>query len=59
MKYWDINGTQAILKRQIRNNNKKSVNHVYRNLNISGIRFIVTNDTFITSEERQELLYII
>lgn len=59
MKYWDISQNQAVLKRQVRNNNNKFVNHLYRNLQITGIRFIINTDTFITSEERQELLYII
>jgi hypothetical protein len=59
MKYWELKENKAILKRQIINNNNKLVNHVYNNLELQGIRFLIKQDRSITLEEKTELLYIL
>ena len=57
MKYWSITGSKAILKRQVRNNNNKLVNHSFNNILIGGIRFLIKNDNLISDLERAELLF--
>ena len=57
MKYWNVKGSVATLKRQVLNNNRKMVNFEFRNLGISGIRFLISTDLNITELEKKELLF--
>jgi len=57
MKYWELTENVATLKRQVLNNNHRLVKHSFNNILLSGIRFLISNDNLISSEEKQELLY--
>ena len=59
LKYWDVIENTAILKRKVSHYNNKKLTHKFVNITMSGIRFLIASDIFITQEEKQELLYII
>lgn len=57
MKYWNVVENVATLKRQVVNNNRRMVQFSFRNLDVSGIRFLISTETLINSEEKAELLF--
>ena len=59
LKYWDVEGNTAILKRKVIHYNNKKLTHKFVNITMQGIRFLICQDEFISDAEKQELLYII
>jgi len=57
MKYWDLKNNVATLKRQVVNNNHKLITFSFKNLGITGIRFLISTDNLLNAEEKKELLF--
>lgn len=59
MKYWDLTGNVATLKREVMNVNHKKVNFRFNNVTMSGIRFLISTEPLLLDSEKSELLFVI